>query len=73
MMQLMLIPENMGVKMLTKDAIEFRRLIEKSGLRRADIAAYLDVKERVIYKWQGGESKVPKAVLIALQALVKEI
>lgn len=59
--------------MPTNYADEFLRLVNKSGLRRTDIAAYLEVKDRVIYKWISGESKVPKAVLIALQVLVKEI
>ena len=59
--------------MLTNDAIEFRRLIEKTRLFRRDIAEYLGVKERVIYKWQGGDSPVPKSVMIALKVLAKEL
>jgi len=62
-----------GIKMLNATAIEFRRLVEKTGLYRRDIAKYLGVKERVIYKWQSGESDAPKAILIALKVLAKEV
>ena len=59
--------------MLTNDAIEFRRLIEKTRLFRRDIAEYLGVKERVIYKWQAGDRPVPKSVMIALKVLAEEL
>lgn len=52
---------------------EFCRLINAAGTTRRDIADYLGIKERLFYKWQAGESPVPKMALIALKVLVKEV
>ncbi|CAB5220149.1 hypothetical protein UFOVP231_72 [uncultured Caudovirales phage] len=58
--------------MQTKKSIEFRRLIEKVGLRRIDIVRYLGIGERTLYAWQSGHRVVSKSAMIAMYALARE-
>jgi len=58
--------------MQTKESIEFRRLIDKTGMRRIDVVRYLGIGERTLYGWQSGVKKVPKATMLAMYALAKE-
>jgi predicted DNA-binding transcriptional regulator AlpA len=59
--------------MQTKDSIEFRRLVDKSGLRRIEVAKYLGIGERTFYTYQNGGNRIPASVFIALKVLVKEV
>jgi len=58
--------------MRTPESIEFLRMVEKSKMRRIDIVRYLGIGERTFYKWQNGESVIPKTGMIAMYLLVKE-
>jgi len=58
--------------MRTPESIEFLRMVEKSKMRRIEVARYLGIGERTFYKWQNGEVSVPKTAMMAMYLLVKE-
>jgi DNA-binding transcriptional regulator YiaG len=65
--------QHKGANMKNVELEELNRLIDKSGLKRVEIANYLGIGERTIYTWLWGSSRIPKMALIALKVLVKEI
>ncbi len=48
------------------------RLIAKLGMSRLQIAEYLGVTERTVYRWMAGDTAVPQMAFIALELLVKK-
>ena len=53
------------------DAEKMARLIAKLGMSRLQIAEYLGVTERTVYRWIAGDTHPPKMAFIALELLVK--
>ena len=45
-------------------------MCNKSGKLRLEIAEWLGVHERTLYRWLSGESHIPTSVLRAMQLLV---
>lgn len=45
------------------------QLIYKLGMSRLQVADYLGVSERTIYRWVAGHTHVPRMVFIAMQLL----
>jgi transcriptional regulator with XRE-family HTH domain len=43
--------------------------IELSGKTRAEVAEYLGVHDRTLYRWISGETPVPKMVLLSMELL----
>jgi DNA-binding transcriptional regulator YiaG len=48
------------------------RLIAKLGMSRLQIADYLGVTERTVYRWIAGDTQPPKMAFIALELLQKK-
>lgn len=46
-------------------------VINSLGMKRVEIADYLGVSERAIYRWMSGERSFPRMVFIALETLRK--
>jgi DNA-binding transcriptional regulator YiaG len=61
-----------GEAKMAPQSMEFLRMVEKSDLRRIEIANYLGIGERTFYKWQNGEVKIPKTAMMAMYLLVDE-
>ena len=51
---------------------EFCRLVDNSGMRRIEIVHYLGIGERTFYRWQNGEARIPKTVMMAMYLLARE-
>jgi transcriptional regulator with XRE-family HTH domain len=54
---------------LSEIAKQFQLLVLKSGKTRLQIAEYLSVNERTVYRWLSGESKPPKSVILAIELM----
>lgn len=58
------------------DADKLYELLEKihakKGLTRLQIAEYLGVSPRPLYRWTSGETKFPRMVFIALNLLLEQ-
>lgn len=50
---------------------KLQRLIVKLGMSRLQIAEYLGVTERTIYRWIAGDTTIPRMAFIALELLAK--
>lgn len=48
---------------------QFKLLMAKTGKTNVQIAEYLAVHERTIYRWLCGESIPPKSVMLALELM----
>jgi len=46
-----------------------RELVEKTGNLYVEVADYLGVNERTLYRWLSGESRIPYSVIKALELL----
>lgn len=51
---------------------EFWRLQKAADLSNAQAAEYLGVNKSTIVRWRNGSVSVPKAVILALKAYIKE-
>ena len=51
---------------------EYWRLQKAANLSNTQAAEYLGVNKSTVVRWRNGSSEVPKAVLLALEALIKE-
>jgi transcriptional regulator with XRE-family HTH domain len=49
-----------------KMANKLLAMVNAIGLERAEIADYLGVSERTLYRWMSGEAAFPRMVFIAL-------
>ena len=48
---------------------QFKLLVSKTGKTNVQIAEYLSVHERTIYRWLCGESPPPHSVMLALELM----
>ena len=62
----------MGVKYKKADKEKLAEVINSLGMQKVDIAEYLGVSERTIYRWLSGDRSVPRMVFIALESLKKQ-
>ena len=51
---------------------EFWRLQKAANLSNTQAAEYLGVNKSTVVRWRNGSSEVPKAVILALTALVEK-
>jgi len=49
-----------------------RSLIAKTGNLYVEVAEYLGVNERTLYRWLAGQSRIPYSVIRALELLTKD-
>ena len=54
------------------DKIKFWQLQKEAALSNTECAEYLDVSKRSIERWRIDKPPAPKAVILALEALIKE-
>ena len=45
-------------------------IVNKLGMQRIDVAEYLGVSERTLYRWMSGDAAFPRMVFIALSVLI---
>jgi DNA-binding transcriptional regulator YiaG len=50
---------------------EINKLIKKTGGSVAQVAEFLGVHKRTVYRWMSGESPTPVSVIKALSLLIK--
>ena len=55
----------------TDQANQIRELIKKTGGSVAQVATFLGVHKRTVYRWMSGESATPTSVIKALSLLLK--
>lgn len=55
-----------------QDTERLTRIIAKTGMSRLQIAVYLGVSERTVYRWIAGDTHIPRMVFIALELLLEE-
>ena len=46
------------------------RLVNETKLTRLEVAEYLGISERALYRWMNGESRFPHMVFVALEKLL---
>jgi len=56
----------------TKKAEKLRLIVEKSKMSRLEVAEFLGVGERTLYRWMAGDSDFPRMVFIALKLLKRK-
>lgn len=56
----------------TVESEHLRALIEKTGNLYVEVADYLGVNERTLYRWLAGQSRIPYSVIRALELLTKD-
>jgi transposase len=49
-----------------------RELVEKTGNLYVEVADYLGVNERTLYRWLSGESRIPYSVIKALELMTEQ-
>lgn len=54
------------------DAEKLRQMVNKLGMSRLQVADYLGVSERTLYRWMFGDSAFPRMVFIALKVLLNK-
>ena len=47
-------------------------MVNASGLQRVEVAEYLGVSERTLYRWLSGTSSFPRMVFIAMRVLLQK-
>lgn len=57
---------------MMQDTERLTRIIAKTGMSRLQIAVYLGVSERTVYRWIAGDTHIPRMVFIALELLLEE-
>jgi len=62
----------MGVKYKKADKEKLSEVINSLEMQKVDIAEYLGVSERTIYRWLSGDRSFPRMVFIALESLKKQ-
>lgn len=62
----------MGVKYKKADKEKLAEVINSLEMQKVDIAEYLGVSERTIYRWLSGDRSFPRMVFIALESLKKQ-
>jgi hypothetical protein len=50
----------------------FRELVEETSSTHGELALFFDVTERTMYRWYNGETKIPKAIFMVLELLLKK-
>jgi predicted transcriptional regulator len=55
----------------TEQTNQMRELVKKTGGSVAQVATFLGVHKRTVYRWMSGESPTPVSVLKALSLLLK--
>lgn len=53
------------------DSERLAKLVGKLRMTRLQIAEYLGVSERTLYRWTSGKSPFPRMVFIALELLLQ--
>lgn len=56
----------------TDESNHLRALIAKTGNLYVEVADYLGVNERTLYRWLAGQSRIPYSVIRALELLPKD-
>lgn len=51
---------------------KLRLMVEKSKMSRLQVADYLGVSERTLYRWMFGDSGFPRMVFIAMKVLLNK-
>ena len=51
--------------------IKLAEMVENSGMLRANIAKYLGIHERTLYRYLSGELEIPVMVMLAMRLLEK--
>ena len=46
------------------------RLVNETKMTRLEVAEYLGISERALYRWMNGESRFPHMVFVALEKLL---
>jgi len=46
------------------------RLVNETEMTRLEVAEYLGISERALYRWMNGESRFPHMVFVALENLL---
>jgi len=62
----------MGVKYKKADKEKLAEVINSLNMQKVDIAEFLGVSERTIYRWLSGDRSFPRMVFIALESLQKQ-
>ena len=57
---------------IQENKIKFWQLQKDAALSNTECADYLDVSKRSIERWRIDKPPAPKAVILALEALIKE-
>jgi predicted DNA-binding transcriptional regulator AlpA len=47
-------------------------IVNKLGMQRVEVAEYLGVSERTLYRWISGDCTFPRMVFIALSVLIEK-
>jgi len=58
--------------MKESDGQKLTSMINDTKLTRLQIAEYLGVSERTVYRWMLGKPRVPRMVFISLELLLKK-
>jgi len=53
------------------DEERLRRLIESLKMTRLQVAEYLGISERTIYRWESKTHRIPRMAFIALELLLQ--
>jgi hypothetical protein len=46
------------------------RLVNETKMTRLEVAEYLGISERALYRWMNGESRFPHMAFVALEKLL---
>jgi transcriptional regulator with PAS, ATPase and Fis domain len=55
-----------------KERDYLRELVEKTGNLYVEVADFLGVNERTLYRWLSGESRIPYSVIKALELMTEK-
>jgi DNA-binding transcriptional regulator YiaG len=54
-----------------KKATRIINILNTLNMPRIEVAEYLGVSERTLYRWMSGDTRIPRMAFIALELLLK--
>jgi hypothetical protein len=49
----------------------FKNMVKQTKTTYGELAVFFDVDERTVYRWMAGRTRIPRAVFMVLEMLLK--